>query len=225
MTTKNSVEELERLIQDVYPQVEKDKVQQQLDRVNILNLDEVMSASNQKFEESIKEMFNTIKDLDMNLRHSIDLNIAFKREARDLHRDVATYKGEAAALNDRLRKMEHNAPTIIDLELKMKLTLEEMDRLREDHYKEREDLAAVREENGEIKLSQKQLQMKYDLLLKDSANEKRALEKELNAKVSSAEQLERKFEEANKDKNEALDELAQSKEELVDLYKAINSHE
>jgi hypothetical protein len=225
MTTKNSVEELEKLITDVYPQVEKDKVQQQLERVNMLNLDEVMTASNVKFEESIKEMFNTIKDLDMNLRHSIDLNIAFKREAKDLHQNLATTKGEAAQLKDRLHKIEHNTPTIVDLELKMKLTLDEMVRMRDGHIAEQEELAAVKEENAKIKLEQQQVQMNYDQLLKETTSGKRAMEKELDAREKHIGQLDKQIESVTKDRNEALDELAQSKEELVDLYKAINSHE
>jgi chromosome segregation ATPase len=111
---------------------------EQLKKISELKIDQFTQVSGAKFENTIKEMFSIIKDLEGHLRDVLILNASLREDVKDKGKAKEKLKREKEAVEQKIAALEHDFPRVQDLEKRLEITLEEVEKFRTLYRQERE---------------------------------------------------------------------------------------
>lgn len=127
--------------------IEAPRIVEQLKRISELKLENFIKLSGTKFEKTVQEMFSIIKNLEGHLRDVIAMNATLRVESQDSARESEKLGGEKEGLEQKLAGLQRDTPLVEDLEKKLALTLEELDRLRRLNRLEKEKLDQIEKDH------------------------------------------------------------------------------
>ena len=110
--------------------IEVPRILEQLKKISELKIDNFTRLSVSKFEDTVKEMFSTIKDLEGHLRDVLTLNASLREELRDRRKVKEELQREKEAVKQKIAVIERDFPRLQDLEKRLEITIEEMEKFR-----------------------------------------------------------------------------------------------
>lgn len=129
------------------PRIEVPRILEQLKRISKLKIDDFTQLSGSKFENTVKEMFSIIKDLEGHLRDVLKLNASLREEVRDKRKGIDTLRREKEAAEQKIAALERDSPCAQDLEKRLELTIEEVEKFRSLYKLEKEKLEKIEASN------------------------------------------------------------------------------
>ena len=114
------------------------RILEQLKKISELKIDQFTQVSGAKFENTIREMFSIIKDLEGHLRDVLTLNASLREDVQDRRKAKEKLMREKEAVEQRIAALEHDFPRVQDLEKRLEITLEELEKFRTLYRQERE---------------------------------------------------------------------------------------
>jgi chromosome segregation ATPase len=127
--------------------IEIPRILAQLKKISELKIDDFTQLSGSKFETTVKEMFSIIKDLEGHLRDVLTLNGSLREEVRETSQERDTLRGEKEALERKIVTLERDFPRVQDLEKRLEITVEEVEKFRALHKVEKEKLEKIEASN------------------------------------------------------------------------------
>lgn len=110
--------------------IEVPRIIEQLKKISELKLDNITQLTGAKFESTVKEMFSIIKELEGHLRDVLALNAALRSEVQVSRREKEGLQSEKEMLERKVASLECDIPRISDLEKRMDIALEEIEKFR-----------------------------------------------------------------------------------------------
>ncbi|MBI4766557.1 MAG: hypothetical protein HY787_18485 [Deltaproteobacteria bacterium] len=157
--------------------VEVPKILEQLKKISELKIDQLTQISGAKFEKTIREMFSIIKDLEGHLREVLTLNASLREEVQDKKKAKEKLRREKEAIEQKIAALEHDFPRVQDLEKRLEITLEELEKFRTLYKQEREKQEKTEDDNRAITALLKKVREERD----DAYREIVALEDKLKS--------------------------------------------
>jgi chromosome segregation ATPase len=127
--------------------IEIPRILAQLKKISELKIDDFTQLSGSKFETTVKEMFSIIKDLEGHLRDVLTLNGSLREEVRETSKERDTLRGEKEALERKIVTLERDFPRVQDLEKRLEITVEEVEKFRALHKVEKEKQEKIEASN------------------------------------------------------------------------------
>ena len=125
------------------------RIMEQLKKISELNLESFIQLSGAKFENTVKEMFSIIKSLETHLRGVLELNATLRREAQDSAREKEKLRSEKEGLEQKVAGLLRDTPLVEDLEKRLALTVEEIEKFKR-IYRIEKDRLDQREEDSRM---------------------------------------------------------------------------
>ena len=123
--------------------VEVPRILERLKRISELKIDDFTQLSGSKFENTVKEMFAIIKDLEGHLRDVLALNALLRQEVREKKKGIAGLQREKEAAEQKIATLERDFPRVRDLEKRLEITVEEVEKFRTLYRLEKEKLEKI----------------------------------------------------------------------------------
>jgi vacuolar-type H+-ATPase subunit I/STV1 len=123
--------------------IEIPRILEQLKKISELKIDTFTQLSGSKFETTVKEMFSIIKDLEGHLRDVLKLNAALREEVRDKGKKKDSLQREKEAVVQKIATLEQDFPRVQDLEKRLEITIEEVEKYRTLYKLEEEKLEKI----------------------------------------------------------------------------------
>ena len=123
--------------------IEIPRILAQLKKISGLKIDDFTQLSGSKFEATVKEMFSIIKELEGHLRDVLTLDASLREEVRETSKERDTLRGEKEALERKIVTLERDFPRVQDLEKRLEITLEEVEKFRALYKLEKEKLEKI----------------------------------------------------------------------------------
>lgn len=123
--------------------IEVPRILEQLKKISELKIDNFTQLSGAKFENTVKEMFSIIKELEGHLRDVLTLNASLREEVRDRRKAKEELQKEQEAVKQKIAALDQDFPRVQDLERKLELTIAEVDKFRTLYRREKEKLEKV----------------------------------------------------------------------------------
>jgi vacuolar-type H+-ATPase subunit I/STV1 len=127
--------------------IEVPRIVELLKKISGLKIDNFTQLSGSKFENTVKEMFSMIKDLEGHLRDVLTLNASLREEVRDTRKVKDDLQREKEAAEQRIATLERDFPCVQDLEKRLELTIEEVEKFRSLYRLEKEKLEKIEASN------------------------------------------------------------------------------
>ena len=127
--------------------IEIPRILAQLKKISELKIDDFTQLSGSKFETTVKEMFSIIKGLEGHLRDVLTLNGSLREEVRETSKERDKLRGEKEALERKIVTLERDFPRVQDLEKRLEITVEEVEKFRTLHKLEKEKLEKIEATN------------------------------------------------------------------------------
>jgi chromosome segregation ATPase len=113
---------------------------EQLKKISELKIDTFTHLSGSKFENTVKEMFSIIKDLEGHLRDVLKLNASLREEVQEKRNRKNELQREKEATEQRIAILEQDFPRVQDLEKRLEIAIEEVEKHRTLYRLEKEKL-------------------------------------------------------------------------------------
>lgn len=165
------------LVQESPSRVEVPRILEQLKNISALKIDQFTQVSGAKFENTIKEMFSIIKDLEGHLRDVLALNASLRVDVQDKRKAREQLKREKETIEQKIAALEQDFPRVQDLEKRLEITLEEVEKFRSLYKQEREKQERAEANNRTMTLQLKKIREERD----DAYREIVALEDKLKS--------------------------------------------
>jgi vacuolar-type H+-ATPase subunit I/STV1 len=127
--------------------IEVPRIAELLKKISELKIDNLTQLSGSKFENTVKEMFSMIKDLEGHLRDVLTLNASLREEVQDTRKVKEDLQREKEAAEQKIAALERDFPRVQDLEKRLEITLEEVEKFRTLHRLEKEKLETIEASN------------------------------------------------------------------------------
>ena len=127
--------------------IEVQRILEQLKKISELKTDHLTQLSGSKFENTVKEMFAFIKDLEGHLHDVLTLNASLREEVRDKRKEKENLQGEKEAAEQKIAALERDFPRVQDIEKRLEITLEEVEKFRALYKLEKEKLEKAEASN------------------------------------------------------------------------------
>lgn len=127
--------------------IEIPRILAQLKKISGLKIDDFTQLSGSKFGTTVREMFSIIKELEGHLRDMLTLDASLREEVRETSKERETLRGEKEALERKIATLERDFPRVQDLEKRLEITLEEVEKFRTLHKLEKEKLEKIEAAN------------------------------------------------------------------------------
>ena len=127
--------------------MEVPRILEQLKKISELKIENFTQLSGSKFENTVQEMFSVIKDLEGHLRDVLKLNASLREEVRDKSKGIDSLRKEKEAAEQKIAALEREAPCALDLEKRLALTIEEVEKFRSLYKLEKEKLEKIEASN------------------------------------------------------------------------------
>ena len=142
--------EIDDFVVESRSRVEVARILEQLKRISTLRIDDFILSSGTKLENTVKEMFSIIKDLEGHLRDVLTLNASLQEDLRDARRANGTIQSGKDAAAERVASHERDMPRVQDLEKRLELAISEVERFRALYRLERQNVEKVEANNHAI---------------------------------------------------------------------------
>ena len=142
--------------------IEVPRIGELLKKISELKIDHLTRLSESQFENTVKEMFSMIKDLEGHLRDVLMLNASLRKEVRDKRREKEILQREKEAAEQKISALERDFPRVQDLEKRLEITLEEVEKLRALCKQEKEKLEKAEADNRAMALLAKKAREERD---------------------------------------------------------------
>jgi len=116
---------------------------ERLEKISEMKLDDFTQPSGSKFENIVKEMFSIIKDLEGHLRDVLALNASLREEVRGQKKAIANLQRDRAAAEQKIATRERDFPRVQDLEKRLEITVEEVEKFRTLYRLEKEKIEKI----------------------------------------------------------------------------------
>jgi septal ring factor EnvC (AmiA/AmiB activator) len=123
--------------------IEIPRILEHLKKISDLKTDNLTQLSGSQFAHTAKEMFSIIGELEGQLRDVLTLNAALRGEERDQRKEKEKLQREKEALEQKIATLEHDFPRVQDLEKKLEITIEEVEKVRRLYRLEKEKLETM----------------------------------------------------------------------------------
>ena len=140
---KGQAIEFDDFVVESTSRIEVPRILEQLKKISELKIENFTWLSGAKLEDTVKEMFSTIKDLEGHLRDVLTLNASLREEMRDSRKVKDKLQKEKEAAEQKAAALERQIPRVQDLEKRLDLTIEEVERFRALYRKEKERLEKI----------------------------------------------------------------------------------
>lgn len=150
---KGQAIEFDDFVVESTPRIEVPRILEQLKKISELKIENFTMLSGSKLEDTVREMFATIKDLEGHLRDVLTLNASLREEMRDAGKGKDKLQKDKEAAEQKIARLECEFPRAQDLEKRLELTIEEMERFRALYRQEKEKLEKI-EADSKIMASQ-----------------------------------------------------------------------
>ncbi len=114
------------------------RILEQLKKISELKIDQFTQVSGVKFENAMQEMFSIIKELEGQLRDVLALNASLREDVQDKRKGKEKLTKEKEAIERKIAAIERDFPRLQDLEKKLEITLEEVNKFRALYRQEKE---------------------------------------------------------------------------------------
>ncbi|MBL6988753.1 MAG: hypothetical protein ISR65_03210 [Bacteriovoracaceae bacterium] len=222
MENETSVAEVGSVKINLPHQIEDVVIKEQLRKISDLRIDEIVNISADQFEKNIKDMLSSIKELDYSLKCSLDLSQTLKKEAQENDEKIKGLMEENQKLNKRILDLENSIPQVKDIEMKMDLTHQELNKYKGMYAEELAKVERRQEENTALKSSYNSIKEECEDLKRENSMFNTERVRGLSEKDEIISDLERRLKTASIETVEISKELEQTKEELVSIYKTLN---
>ena len=122
---KTQTIEFDDFVVESTSRMEVPRILEQLKKISELKIETFTQLSGPKFENTVKEMFSIIKDLEGHLRDVLTLNASLREEVRETSKERDTLRGEKEALERKIVTLERDFPRVQDLEKRLEITVED----------------------------------------------------------------------------------------------------
>lgn len=163
--------------------IEVPRILEQLKKISELKIDQFTQVSGAKFENTVKEMFSIIKDLEGHLRDVLTLNASLREDVQDKKKTKEKLKREKEAVEQKIATLEQDFPRVQDLEKRLEITLEEVEKFRSLYKQERDKQEMTEANNRTMTALLKKVREERD----DAYREIVALEDKLKSLTRTAE--------------------------------------
>jgi hypothetical protein len=123
------------------------RILEQLKKVSELKIDHFTTLSGSKFESTVKEMFSIIKDLEGHLRGVLKMNASLREEVRDKRKEKDNLQRAKEAAEREITALERDFPRVQDIEKRLEITIDEVERFRTLYRLEKEKLEKIETSN------------------------------------------------------------------------------
>jgi chromosome segregation ATPase len=123
--------------------IEIPRILEQLKQISELKTDNRAQLSGSTFAHTAQEMFSIIGELERQLGGVLTLNAAWRGEVRDRTKEKENLQREKEALEQKITALEHDFPRVQDLEKKLEITIEEVEKFRTLYRLEKEKLEKI----------------------------------------------------------------------------------
>ena len=123
------------------------RILEQLKKVSELKIDHFTHLSGSKFESTVKEMFSIIKDLEGHLRDVLKMNASLREEVRDKRKEKDNLQRAKEAAEQKIAALERDFPRVQDIEKRLEITIDEVERFRTLYRLEKEKLEKIETSN------------------------------------------------------------------------------
>jgi transcription initiation factor IIF auxiliary subunit len=120
--------------------MEVPRILEQLKKIAELKIENFTQLPGAKFENTVKEMFSIIKDLEGHLRDVLKLNASLREEVRDKRKRKDELQAEKEAVERKIATLEQDFPRAQDLEKRLDIAIEEVEKHRALYKLEKEKL-------------------------------------------------------------------------------------
>ena len=131
------------LVVESASRIEIPRILEQLKQISELKTDNRAQLSGSTFAHTAQEMFSIIGDLEGQLGEVLTLNAALRGEVRDRRKEKENLQREKEALEQKITALEHDFPRVQDLEKKLEITIEEVEKFRTLYRLEKEKLEKI----------------------------------------------------------------------------------
>ena len=132
--------------------IEVPRIGELLKKISELKIDNLTQLSGSQFENTVKEMFSMIKDLEGYLRGGLMLNASLREEVRDKRKEKEKLQREKEAAEQKIAALERDFPRVQDLEKRLEIILEEVEKFRSLYKLEKEKLEKAEADNRAMAL-------------------------------------------------------------------------
>ena len=142
--------EIDDFVVESRSRVEIPRILEQLRKISVLKIDELILSSGSTLETTVREMFSIIKDLETHLRDVLTLNATLQEEVRDARTATGTLQKDRDAALQRLASLERDMPRVQDLEKRLDMTIAEVERFRGLYRQEQQQHEQIEANNHTI---------------------------------------------------------------------------
>jgi chromosome segregation ATPase len=131
------------LVVESASRIEIPRILEQLKKISDLKTDNLAQISGSKLAHTAQEMFSIIGELEGQLRDVLSLNAALRAEERDQRKEKEKLQREKEALEQKIAALEHDVPRVQDLEKRLEIAVEEVEKFRGLYRREKEELEKI----------------------------------------------------------------------------------
>jgi septal ring factor EnvC (AmiA/AmiB activator) len=135
--------EVDDFVVESTSRIEVLRILEQLKKVSELKIDHFTTLSGSKFESTVKEMFSLIKDLEGHLRDVLKMNASLGEEVRDKRKEKDNLQRAKEAAEQKIAALERDFPRVQDIEKRLEITIDEVERFRTLYRLEKEKLEKI----------------------------------------------------------------------------------
>jgi len=147
---KGQAIEFDDFVVESTSRIEVSRILEQLKKISELKIENFTVLSGAKLEDTVREMFSTIKDLEGHLRDLLTLNASLREEVRAASKGRDQLQREKEAAEQKAAALAREIPRVQDLEKRLELTIEEVERFRALYRQEKEKLEKIEASNKTI---------------------------------------------------------------------------
>jgi chromosome segregation ATPase len=147
---KGQAIEFDDFVVESTSRIEVSRILEQLKKISELKIENFTVLSGAKLEDTVREMFSTIKDLEGHLRDLLTLNASLREEVRAASKGRDQLEREKEAAEQKAAALAREIPRVQDLEKRLELTIEEVERFRALYRQEKEKLEKIEASNKTI---------------------------------------------------------------------------
>lgn len=204
--------------------LETDKVVEQLKRISELKVDDLIKVSADKFEKTVEDMFAVIKNLEGHLRTTLELNKTFKSESQQSAKEKELSERLQREAEKKLARLEAQAPLVADLERRLEMTVEEVDKIRGQYKLEMEKTDKLNEEIRMLRTLHERCQQERDDAYKELVIIQNQIELARQAKEGLAvRELRDRVKALESEKKALASELVEARKGLEEIHKELQS--
>lgn len=125
-------------------------IRESLKKISQIRVDNYTKVTEENIENTFEDMLSVIKNLERHLTDLLEINGALKAELSDSRKKTSELEMENRNLAEKLSKLENDIPNVKDLENRLDLTNEEVERYKQLYKNENDKSNKLSAKNDEL---------------------------------------------------------------------------